>query len=111
MNDVKCPYCGADVEINHDDGYGYDEDEIHQQECPECEKVFVYTTSISISHDASKADCLNGADHKWKPTKAYPKRFIKMRCLGCGEERELTLEESIKIIGDETTPAVEGIIL
>ena len=24
-SDVECPYCGAEQEINHDDGYGYDE--------------------------------------------------------------------------------------
>lgn len=22
MSDVKCPYCGNEQEINHDDGYG-----------------------------------------------------------------------------------------
>ena len=27
MYDVECPYCGAEIEINHDDGYGYEEDE------------------------------------------------------------------------------------
>jgi len=31
MSDVECPYCGADVEINHDDGYGYTEDCLHEQ--------------------------------------------------------------------------------
>ena len=30
---VECPYCGADVEINHDDGYGLEEDLIFKQEC------------------------------------------------------------------------------
>jgi len=28
-NDVECPYCGAEQEINHDDGQGYDEDVLH----------------------------------------------------------------------------------
>ena len=31
--DVKCPYCGKWLEIDHDDDdeYGYDEDEVHEQ--------------------------------------------------------------------------------
>jgi len=32
---VNCPYCGAEQEICHDDGYGYEEDVLHQQECSE----------------------------------------------------------------------------
>lgn len=30
-NDVECPYCGAEQEINHDDGQGYDEGVLHRQ--------------------------------------------------------------------------------
>jgi hypothetical protein len=33
MSDVKCPYCGTEQEINHDDGYGYDEGKYYEQEC------------------------------------------------------------------------------
>ena len=46
MNDVKCPYCDMELEIDHDDGYGYEEDQIHNQECKFCGKAFVYTTSV-----------------------------------------------------------------
>ena len=35
MKDVECPYCYADQEINHDDGYGFDEDQLYEQECSE----------------------------------------------------------------------------
>ena len=38
--DVECPYCGAELEINHDDGYGYEEDGIYEQECRESEKAY-----------------------------------------------------------------------
>jgi ssDNA-binding Zn-finger/Zn-ribbon topoisomerase 1 len=37
MKDVNCPYCDAELEINHDDGNGCHEDRIYTQECPECE--------------------------------------------------------------------------
>ncbi len=94
MNDTECPYCGAGVEINHDDSYGYEEDQIHQQKCGECEKTFAFTTSISFHYDASKADCLNGAEHKYKLTNTYPKLFSKMLCPDCGNQREPTLEEN-----------------
>ena len=87
--DVEFPYCGAELEINHDDGYGYEEYGIYEQECRECEKVFVYTTWISIHHEAKKADCLNGAPHQYKKTATYPPEFARMRCVDCGHETVL----------------------
>jgi hypothetical protein len=98
VSDCECPYCGADVEICHDDGYGYKEDEIFQQECPKCEKNFAYTICFHIEHEASKADCLNGADHKWKPTRSWPKEFTRMQCNDCGEERKPTEQEMKQIL-------------
>ena len=86
--DTKCPYCRADVEINHDDYH--EEDRMYQQECRECLKIFVYTVLITVSYDATKADCLNGAPHKYKRTKTYPLEFTKMRCTDCGYEAVLT---------------------
>ena len=93
MSDIKCPYCGHEQEINHDDGYGYDEDETHQQECCNCEKTFTFTTSISYFYEAFKAPCLNGSDHRFEPTVTVPKYWTKMRCEWCGEERAMTEEE------------------
>lgn len=89
MYDVNCPYCDADLEICHDDGYGYEEDRVHEQECPECDKTFAYTTSTSFHYEVNKADCLNGADHAWEPMKIYPKHWPDAkRCADCGlEER------------------------
>ncbi len=26
----ECPYCNEEIEINHDDGCGYQEDEVHE---------------------------------------------------------------------------------
>jgi glutaredoxin len=31
--DIECPYCEKQQEIDHDDGYGYDEDQAHKQTC------------------------------------------------------------------------------
>lgn len=89
MNDVECPYCGAELEICHDDGYGMDEDELHQQECSECEKTFTYTTAIILHHTAYKADCLNGGEHQYKRTLTYPPQYAKMRCKTCWDEQPL----------------------
>lgn len=51
MSDVQCPYCKTEQEINHDDGYGYEEDGEHEQECYECEKTFEFTTAIYFSYN------------------------------------------------------------
>lgn len=83
--DVKCPYCGADVEINHDDGYGLEEDLIFSQECDWCAKEFVYTICIEIHYDAKRADCLNGSPHKYKPTADRFPETHRMRCADCGK--------------------------
>ena len=51
MSDVQCPYCKTDQEINHDDGYGYEEGESHEQACIHCEKDFKFITSITFAYD------------------------------------------------------------
>jgi len=89
-SDVECPYCGEGQEINHDDGYGYEEDRIHQQCCSSCDKEFAFTTSISFSYDAKKADCMNGGPHNFKPSCTAPKHHTRMYCADCDEERQLT---------------------
>ena len=50
-HDVTCPYCRAEQEINHDDGYGYEEGEDYTQECVECEKEFHFSTHVHLSYD------------------------------------------------------------
>lgn len=103
MRDVECPYCEACVEINHDDGYGYEEDGNYEQECGECEKVFAYTTWITVHHSAKKADCLNGAPHQYKKTATYPPEFARMHCVDCGHETALPANAEMRgrpLLGD-----------
>lgn len=66
MEDLECPYCGHEQDVCHDDGFGFEEDVAHEVECHECEKNYVFHTSISYSYSASKADCLNGSPHNLK---------------------------------------------
>lgn len=94
MKDCECPYCGSEIEICHDDGYGYEEDHTYKQECYNCGKTFTYTTSISFSYDTAKADCLNeGGKHIWKPTRTFPRCATRMCCTTCDEMRDPTEEE------------------
>jgi hypothetical protein len=90
MNDVNCPYCGKEQEINHDDGYGYVEDRVFEQECWSCGKVFTYTTSISFYYETNKAPCKNGGKHKWKKIVGFPVEHFenKYRCEYCDDEKE-----------------------
>jgi hypothetical protein len=103
MKDVKCPYCNTEQDINHDDGYGYEEGVIHNQQCGRCSKYFSFTTSVSFYYDVDKADCLNGAPHKWRPTKTYPIEYAKMKCLDCGETRSPTKEEMEEVLTPKLT--------
>jgi len=93
MKDIECPYCGEWQEINHDDGYGYDEDRVFEQQCGDCEKSFSFTTSILFMYDAKKAPCMNDEPHNFKPTCTMPKYHTKMRCSYCDEERKMSEHE------------------
>lgn len=94
--DIECPYCEKGLDINHDDGFGYEENVKHQMDCPQCKKTFVFTTVISYDYEPEKADCLNGDKHDYAITSTAPKEFSKMRCTMCDDERELTPAERTK---------------
>lgn len=117
MNDVNCPYCDAEQDINHDDGVGYEENVRHEQQCNACGKTFTYTTSISFYYEAEKADCLNGGEHDFHPTTTYPKEFTMMECSMCDESRKPNEEEMRKILepkvqeGSDLKPISSGGIL
>lgn len=86
MSDIQCPYCEAEQEINHDDGYGYTEGELHNQTCRSCNKTFAFTTQISFYYEAQKAPCLNDGEHLWKAVRSSHYPNFK-RCEHCGEEK------------------------
>lgn len=61
MSDIKCPYCGHWQDICHDDGYGYDEGNEHEQHCENCDKEFKFTTSVMYSYSVY---CESESDHE-----------------------------------------------
>ena len=98
MSDIYCPYCDAAQEINHDDGYGYEECVSHEQCCGECDKNFTYTTSITYYYEAEKADCLNDGNHVFKARATWPVECTEMKCTTCEQTRRPTEEEMKEII-------------
>ena len=94
IDGATCPYCGKEQEINHDDGYGYEEDEVYQQECGHCGKTFVYTTGVLFVYSPEKAPCLNGSEHEWVDIVGSPEEYFvgKQRCRVCDERREIDKE-------------------
>ena len=85
MNDANCPYCEKDIEICHEDGYGYEEGEVYEQECCECCKIFGYTTMVTYSYKEFKLPCSNGEPHDLVDIVGSPKEFFvgKKRCKNC----------------------------
>lgn len=49
---IYCPYCNMGQDINHDDGQGYTEDELHSQDCHLCGEEFHYHTSVYFRYRA-----------------------------------------------------------
>ena len=77
MSDVNCPYCGAEQEINHDDGYGYDESIEYKQYCVSCDKGFKFETSFSISYEVF---CDGDHDMEQSPVAKHSKMWSCSRC-------------------------------
>jgi hypothetical protein len=99
MSRVNCPYCGKEQSIDHDDGYGYDENEIHSQFCDGCDKYFGYTTYISFDYDVFETPCLNeDSEHNYHLNRGFPDFLSNMECSMCGEKRNLTDEEQKKLM-------------
>ena len=87
---AECPYCEKDTEICHDDGYGYDESRIYEQECQHCGKTFAYRTQISFDYETHKAPCMNGGQHDYEDRKRYGagESWTYQRCKNCEYEKE-----------------------
>lgn len=105
MADLECPYCEAEQEVCHDDGFGYEEDRRHEQQCSNCEKTYTFTTSISYYYEAEKADCLNGGPHDLVMSMTYPREYSHMGCRGCDFRRKPTPDEFIAAGIAPATPA------
>ena len=92
MSDVDCPYCGAGVEICHDDGYGYEEGKPHEETCGACGKAFVFFTHLYCHYEAQKAECLNGSPHDFGEGRWTWRRrgrvYFRRSCKDCGEAEE-----------------------
>ena len=86
MSDVKCPYCGCEQEINHDDGYGYGEGGEYEQWCDSCEKVFNFETSISIDYTVF---CADHEEHEleFRFGEVEGKPFVVESCTRCDYEK------------------------
>lgn len=83
MSDITCPYCNRQQEVNHDDGYGYNEDELHSQNCFGCGEVFNYYTSATFYYDPR---CRN-EDHLWESW--APNHPNMEGCKRCDETRRI----------------------
>jgi hypothetical protein len=84
---VECPYCEYEFEVCQDDGFGTDESETYEEECPKCEKTFALTVSIHFSYSGAKADCMNGGAHNFMENRhRNPWNVGKEFCMSCGKE-------------------------
>lgn len=101
--EIECPYCYHDFDLNHDDGAYYDQGRREEAECPECEKVFMVSSSMHWSYEGEKADCLNDGEHEWEPVKGSPREYFHetYRCNGCDEEECRDVEGRNKLMKEK----------
>lgn len=83
MDKLECPYC--EVELGNEE---QEPNEVHERECDNCGKNFVYTIEYDPNYSASKADCLNDGEHDYQPIHGYPKEFYenRRRCSMCSDQ-------------------------
>jgi Zn ribbon nucleic-acid-binding protein len=77
MSDVNCPYCSESQEINHDDGYGYEDGGVFEQNCVSCGKEFKFVTSISFTYETL---CNGDHDLEQSPVARFPHLYSCTRC-------------------------------
>ena len=88
---VECPYCFKEQEVCHDDGFGYEENTLWEEECNSCGKMFVFETYISFDHTGYKAPCLNGVPHIWEKRHGAPAWYFvnKRQCKDCDAQKDI----------------------
>ena len=99
--DIECPYCKEDLDIDHTDGFGYEEYIKHEMTCEHCDKHFTFETSILFCYEASEAPCLNGDNHVYTQSYTFPKEFTTFTCKYCDDTRNPTDSEMKIIMSDE----------
>jgi len=92
---LKCLYCEKYVQLDTDEHYeGYE-----QYECPNCYKNFEVYAEPTVNYKVmGKADCLNGAEHKWKQQIGYPKLHFRGKyiCEDCTATKTIKEEMATK---------------
>lgn len=97
MKDLDCPYCDHRFDYTGDP---MGDEEETEQECPECFKYFVVTSSLTINYNTHKAPCLNGAPHDLKMSTTYPREFSKLRCTYCSHYEKPTKEQMEELLNE-----------
>lgn len=98
-DEIECPYCHKDFEVNTDDGTHYNDGESEQDYCPNCDKKIMIYSSCSWYSEASVADCLNDlAPHQWSswtkhhPVSDFTQWFATRYCQTCDEKEQGKLD-------------------
>lgn len=98
-DDIECPYCHKDFEVDTDDGRHYGDGESEQDSCPHCDKRIMIYSSCSWWSEASAADCLNDlAPHQWSdwvrhhPTTDFTQWYSTRICNVCDEKEQTKLD-------------------
>jgi hypothetical protein len=107
--DLDCPYCHAKIDDPDD---CYEPDKVYQHQCHECEKYFTFTIDYIRDYSSEQADCLNGAEHDYKETTTYPKRYTRLVCSMCDDRKSVSPERLAELIAMDDalspTPAEGG---
>lgn len=90
MSEITCPYCEKNYELCMDDGWGCAEDQRYEEQCPNCEKKFIFYSSWEVYFSTYKTDCLNNlTEHQWKKIPNHQTIYNDHQlCTICGEDKK-----------------------
>jgi len=80
MDEVNCPYCDGETNIDTTDFLCTDVR--YEVECKLCDKNFVFEVEYDAIFTAGKADCLNGEEHEF-----IDYHLNNEKCIYCGKEQ------------------------
>jgi len=85
-DEIVCPYCGYKFRDSWEMGAN------GEPECPECGKMFSFTTDVTVLYISERDCALNQIEHEWSLDRTLRHRNME-KCANCDQKRFVEKEK------------------